>query len=130
MSEDAIRTLVFAFRRKGVDAMERKTLLHLLAFDLRWLSPDPAKRLIERAVQAGLLHETEGTVRLAFDATSIEIPMNYRPPEDVADAPIDGGPTPAQASLWAQVEALLEARRRGEDVRDRAAALERRLLAS
>ena len=139
--------------------MERSKLLHLLAFDLRWFSPDPAKRVIQRAVQAGLLREEGDKVHLAFEADAVDIPLNYRPPDNLADAegPVDlpsrklaalakppqapaPGATPAPAHAEAAAErarrgnlvtedvaALLVARRAGEDVRERARALDARL---
>ena len=155
MSADLARTLAFAFKRRGTATMERSKLLHLLAFDLRWFSPDPAKRVIQRALQAGLLREEGDKVHLEFDADGVEIPLNYRPPDDLADAegPVDlpsrklaalakpapaGTPTLANAEAAAErarrgglvaedVAALVVARRRGEDVRERARDLEARL---
>lgn len=148
MSSDLARTLAFAFKRRGATTMERSKLLHLLAFDLRWFSPDPAKRVIQRAVQAGLLQEEGDKVTLAFDADGVDIPLNFKPTESVADpeAPIDlpsrklaALPRPAGDAEAAaerarrgnlvseEVAALLVARRKGEDVRERAKALEAKL---
>lgn len=141
---DLARTLAFAFQRKGQPAMERSRLLHLLAFDLRWFSPDPAKRIIQRATQAGLLVEEGDKVRLAFDAATIEIPLNFRPAESLADedgpvelpAGVAPPPPPSGADderarrgglLDLEVAALVVARRAGADVRDQAREAEARL---
>lgn len=160
MTNDLARTLAFAFKRRGTGTMERSKLLHLLAFDLRWFSPDPAKRVIQRALQAGLLREEGDKVSLAFDADAVDIPLNFKPREDLADAesaPLDlpsrklaalprpppplDAPDPAPLAnadavaerqrrgglVTEDVAALLVARRRGEDVRERARELEARL---
>lgn len=149
MTGDLARTLAFAFRRRGAVSMERSRLLHLLAFDLRWFSPDPAKRVIQRALQAGLLREEGEKVALAFDADAVDIPLNYRPPDDLADAEaaphdlpsrklahLPKAPAESEAATERQrrgglvteeVAALVVARRRGEDVRERARELEARL---
>lgn len=134
---DVLRALAFAYRRRGADAMERAKLLHMLSFDLRWLSPDPAKRVIARAVQAGLLVEEGETLRAAFDPALVDIPVNFRPADGFENEDADLGAWPPRA-LDADVEreiahrgglvsrdvaALIVARRRGDDVRARAAAL-------
>ena len=70
MSEDLARVIAFAYHRRGVDVMERSKLLHLLTFDLRWFSPDPAKRILARAIESGLLATGDevrmGTARLMY----------------------------------------------------------------
>lgn len=147
---DLARALAFAFKRRGTTTMERSKLLHLLAFDLRWFSPDPAKRVIQRGVQTGLLQEEGDKVTLTFDADAIDIPLNFRPRDDVVegDAPPDlpsrkaaavaaRAPAPENAAaeerrrrgnlITEEVAALVVARRRGEDVRERARAAEARL---
>lgn len=150
MTEDLTRTLAFAFRKKGVDAMERSRLLHLLAFDLRWFSPDPAKRLILKAIESGHLEEDGDRLRLGFDEKTIEVPLNFRPDASILDsspAPRVRAPVPApppapvaappagdapalglDGIVSAEVAALVAARRQGEDVRAQAAALEKRML--
>lgn len=151
MSDDLARVIAFAYLRRGVDVMERSKLLHLLTFDLRWFSPDPAKRILARAIESGLLaQEGEGLLRVTFDARSVDVPLNWKPREDLADAtgPIDiparqlaaltksaptaaapttAAPDPADAErarlgglVTAHVARLILARRAGEDVRDRA----------
>ena len=144
---DLVRVLAFAFQRRGVQVMERTKLLAILAFDLRWFSPDPAKRIIQRAVKAGLLQEQGDAVKLAFEATGVEIPLNFKPSESLADedGPIDmpaAAPRPPPAAPLAvdyaasqerarrgglvglDVAALIVARRGGKDVREAAKALE------
>lgn len=151
MSDDLSRTIAFAYHRRGVDVMERSKLMHLLTFDLRWFSPDPAKRILARAIDSGILTpEGDGLLRVTFDVKSVEVPLNWRPREDLADAtgPIDI-PQRQQAALAKHADAsagaadqerarlgdlvsvevarLILARRAGEDVRERAASMEQRL---
>lgn len=131
---DLFRTLAFAYKRRGAETMERAKLLHMLTFDLRWFSPDPAKRLLSRAIAAGLIREEGEMLRLAFDADAVEIPVNFRPREDLTD---EEGPLPAAPPGKGDADAMAErerrdglidldvarlilARRRGEDVAERA----------
>jgi len=147
VSDDLTRLVAFAYHRRGVDVMERSKLPHLLTFDLRWFSPDPAKRILARAVESGLLApEGDGMLRVTFEPRSIEVPLNWRPNEKLADeqgpltVPAPGPrPTPAPDAAEAErarlgnlisvdVARLILARRAGEDVREHAAALEQRLV--
>lgn len=125
---DLVRTLAFAFRRRGADVMERAKLLHMLTFDLRWLSPDPAKRVLARAIAAGLLKEEGDQLRAGFDVQAVEVPVNFRPRDNLADddAPLGAVPWIADEAeaerarrgglVSRDVAQLIVARRRGEDV--------------
>lgn len=144
---DLARTLAFAFQRRGVQSMERTKLLAILAFDLRWFSPDPAKRVIQRGIKAGLLEEQGDHVKATFDAREVDIPLNFRPAESLADedGPVDVPMRPAKAPaapppaadaaaseermrrgglIGLDLAALIVARRSGKDVRAAAQALE------
>lgn len=100
MTSDLARTIAFAFRRKGVDAIPGGDLRMLLAYDLRWFAPEDAKRCVQRAVETGLLREDAGTLRATFDVRAIDIPLNFRPGLDIFDAPINA--PPALAASGAQ----------------------------
>lgn len=130
---DLVRVLAFAYRRRGAEVMERSRLLHMLTFDLRWFSPDPAKRIVARALASGLVAQEGDNLRAAFDVAAVDVPVNFRPREDLADAsdPVEA-PVPPRVSempVSAEVARLIAARRSGEDVRERAAELRRRMEA-
>ena len=74
-----LRTLAFAFRRKGATAMAGMDLRMLLAYDLRWFAPEDAKRVVQRALETGALVAEGETVRAAFDIQVIDIPLHFRP---------------------------------------------------
>ena len=76
---DLARSLAFAFRRKGADAMPGSELRHLLAFDLRWFAPEDAKKVVLRALETGLLVQEGDDVRPSFDLGAVQIPLNFRP---------------------------------------------------
>ncbi|HVM45509.1 MAG TPA: DUF2240 family protein [Candidatus Thermoplasmatota archaeon] len=151
---DLARAIAFAYRRKGVDAMPGGDLRLLLAYDLRWFAPEDAKRVVQRAIEVGLLRDESGALRPAFDARGIDIPLNFRPSLDVLDEaappvapPAAPAPPPARAPPASDVEKAAEDERRrrglrlgidvarlvvrrraGDDVKADAAALEARLL--
>lgn len=150
---DLARTIAFAFRRKGVDAMPGGDLRLLLAYDLRWFAPEDAKRVVQRALDAGLVRDEGGALRPTFDFRATEIPLNFRPSLDVLEesAPSAPAPPPTQAQaqgspeleraaederrrrglmLDIEVARLIVRRRAGEDVTEEAARLEARFAAA
>lgn len=145
MTGDLARTVAFAFRRKAASTLTRSELMLTLAMDLRWLSPDEAKRTIDAAQRSGLLSLEGDALKLTFPPESVQVPLNYRPPEgvweEVSDFPTLPPPAAAPADHEAEAERarrggmvsievarVLVARRKGEDVAARAAEIETRLL--
>ena len=125
---DLVRTIAFAFRRKGLDAIPGGDLRLLLAYDLRWFAPEDAKRVVMRAVDAGLLREENGALRATFDTRAVEIPLNFRPTIDVLDAPI-AHPAPSPSSSSSSSNLALPSPSSAPpplDARERAAEEERR----
>lgn len=92
---DLLRTLSFAFRRKGDQVMPANGLRMLLAFDLNWFAPADAKRLVERALEGGLLAQEGDDLRLLFDRNGVEVPVGFRPTHAVLDEPIPEKPRSA-----------------------------------
>lgn len=93
---DLVRTLAFAFRRKGADALRGTELRLVIAFDLNWLAPEDAKRAVTRAIEAGLLREEGEMLRPTFDPRAIDVPLNFRPGPGLFDEPVPADlPPPA-----------------------------------
>ncbi len=71
-------TIASAFRSKGKGAMKKSELILTLALDLGWFSYDDAKRVVELALERGLL-EGDDVVRPTFDLDDVEIPIDFKP---------------------------------------------------
>ena len=129
---DLVRTIAFAFRRKGLDAIPGGDLRLLLAYDLRWFAPEDAKRVVMRAIEAGLLREENGALHATFDTRAVEIPLNFRPTIEVIEAPVGDLPPQARAPAPPPPEAPAQSpppsavRPPPSDGRERAAEDERR----
>lgn len=99
---DLLRTIAFAYRRKGELAMPSNALRLMLAFDLNWFAPADAKRAVERAVAGGLLVAEEGgeVLAIAFDPAAVDVPVGFRPTPDVLEEPFPALPAapPPRAS--------------------------------
>lgn len=86
--EEPKTALVALFQIHGRDAITESEFVQDASFKLRWFSPREAQRLLQSGLDRGLLRAEAGNVRLAFDAASVTVPVNYKPgPEAIAPPP-------------------------------------------
>ncbi len=76
-----------AFRAKGRKSMSRSELTYFMSFDLKWFSHDMSRRVVERAIEKGLLIEEGDKLTPAFDVSTVEIPVDFKPDSGVLDKP-------------------------------------------
>lgn len=80
----SIQTAVAApFRHRGTTEMPEPKFVATVAMELKWFSPDQAKRLIDIAAGEGLLERTADGIEPTFDVRSQTIPDNFTPDEDI-----------------------------------------------
>lgn len=101
--EELRRTLALLFRRKGKEVLTEKEFILSASMDLRWFPPRDAQRLLQAAVQAGLLKAEGGQVRPAFDVAAVEIPLDFQPTAEVFKV------KPATRDLFLEILDRLEA---------------------
>jgi hypothetical protein len=77
------QTLASLYKRKGKNILDPKDLELLASLELRWFEPNDARRLVEIALNLGLLEETAEGIKPKFDYVSMEIPFGFRPPKDL-----------------------------------------------
>ncbi len=127
------------FVQHGTNRLEESEFVVALSLDRDWFSPDQSKRLIDVATQDGLL-EPDGTELVAtFDPSSITIPEDFVPDDDiltersaferVLDALVADGMAKHEAvgainalqsdlAVTIETAAVVYARREGVDVSD------------
>ena len=80
----ALRTAVAApFRHMHRDRLRRPEFIYFLAIDRRWMSRDQAGSLIAIALREGLLREEGGVLVPLFNPAEVDIPLGFRPSEDI-----------------------------------------------
>ncbi|MDE4908085.1 DUF2240 family protein [Methanogenium marinum] len=80
----ALRTAVAApFRHMHRDRLRRPEFIYFLAIDRRWMNRDQAGSLITIALREGLLQEEGGVLVPSFNPAEVEIPLGFRPSEDI-----------------------------------------------
>ena len=67
------------FKKNAASSLSIKEFDFSLSFDLKWMSPDEASKLRERAVRSKLLVIEDGTLRPDFRIDSVDIPNGFRP---------------------------------------------------
>ncbi len=71
------------FKRNNKDSLSIKDFEFVLSFDLKWMAPDAASKIRDRAIGAQMLR-FEGTQLVpAFDIDDIEIPHGFKPSEAI-----------------------------------------------
>ncbi|GAB7014809.1 DUF2240 family protein [Methanogenium cariaci] len=79
-----LQTAVAApFRHMHRGRLRRTEFIYFLAIDRRWMSRDQASSLITIALRENLLHEEEGVLVPSFNPAEVEIPLGFRPSEDI-----------------------------------------------
>ena len=86
------------FKRKGKDIITSKELELLMSMELRWFEPGEARKLCDLAVKLGILDQTKNGLAPKFDLNSMDIPLDFKPPENLITSLED-----AQESLFIQV---------------------------
>lgn len=61
--------------------------MNTLSFDLRWLSPTDARRLLALALERGIAVREGESIRPAFDPAAIVVPVGWRATSESLDEP-------------------------------------------
>ncbi len=85
--EELRRTVAMLFRRKGKGTISEKEFILAASMDLRWFPPRDAQKLLQVALQMGLVKAEAGQLSPTFDAGSQEIPLDFHPTPEVLKAP-------------------------------------------
>jgi hypothetical protein len=101
---DAIALL---FKRKGRDELSEREFVLSASMDLRWFPPRDAQRLLQIGLETKLLESQSGTIRPAFDVSSVEVPRDYVPTSAILDVP-----TPVSEDVFLRIVDAIVARTR------------------
>lgn len=71
------------FRIKGKDVVTDKEFTMSMSLDLRWMSVEEAKNLMNKMISAGILTRSNGYLKPTKDLSAVQVPIAYRPSEDL-----------------------------------------------
>ena len=67
------------FKKNSASSLSIKDFDFSLSFDLKWMSPDEASKLRERAIRSKLLLIEDGMLRPDFNIDAVDIPHGFKP---------------------------------------------------
>lgn len=67
------------FKRNNKKSMSIKDFEFVLSFDMKWMAPDAASKIRDKAIGAHLLKFEGAELIPAFDISKIEIPHGFKP---------------------------------------------------
>jgi hypothetical protein len=71
------------FKRRGKARLTPAEFTFALTLELKWLTPEESRQVIEEGKKAGLLKEEKDRIVPAFDYRSVVAPAGYRPGVDI-----------------------------------------------
>jgi hypothetical protein len=71
------------FKRRGKARLTPAEFTFALTLELKWLTPEESRRIIDEGLKAGLLKEEKGRIAPAFDYRSVAAPAGYKPDVDI-----------------------------------------------
>ncbi len=77
------KSIAILFRRKGRDSLTEKEFVLSASMELRWFTPKDAQKLLDLGLTGGFLRRQNGGVSPTFDYSTIEVPLDYRPGQDI-----------------------------------------------
>ena len=74
-----------AFQLRGKARLNRTEFTFALSYDLKWLTPDESKDLLEAAIDRGLIKEEGDKLIPTFNVKGVVVPADFKPGKDVLE---------------------------------------------
>jgi hypothetical protein len=74
------------FKRRAKARLTPTEFTFALTLELKWLTPDESRMLIDEGLKAGLLKDEKGRIAPTFDYRSVVAPEGYKPGADIVGA--------------------------------------------
>ena len=79
------RAIAFLFRLEGGRPLSEKEFVQFASYRLNWFRPTEAQRFLRVAEDSALVELRGGLLRPTFDASAVEVPVDFRPPPSVLE---------------------------------------------
>jgi hypothetical protein len=89
--DDVRRALTIVFR--GVEGVPRADLERMFSFDMEWVAPHEAERVISALEASGWLMEKNGQLHLGVELGEVEVPFGWFPRPARLMRPVTAAPT-------------------------------------
>ena len=71
------------FKRRGKARLTPAEFTFALTLELKWLTPEESRQVIDEGLKAGLLKEEKDRIVPAFDYRSVVAPAGFKPGVDI-----------------------------------------------
>jgi len=71
------------FRIRGKARLTPAEFTFTLTLELKWLTPEESRQVIDEGLKSGLLKEEKGKIAPAFDYRNVAVPPGFRPGFDL-----------------------------------------------
>jgi len=78
------KALAFLFQKEG-EKISEEDFIYAQSVDMEWFSSDEAREVIDKALESGFIKVTEDEIVANFDYESVDIPMGFKPSEDILE---------------------------------------------
>ena len=85
MPSEAEMIIAFIFKRSGKIELGFSETYLTLSMDLRWFTPDDAKKFVNTALEQKLLLKKGEALRPGFEINKINIPLGFNPKDKIFD---------------------------------------------
>jgi hypothetical protein len=92
MPDELETCLAALFLNKGRDVLTAKEFVMYVSLDLRWMQVKDADALMDTFLERGLMSRTGEYLRPRMDLSAVEVPVAYRPSEELIKALNDQPP--------------------------------------
>ncbi len=79
------KALAFLFQREGSE-ISKEDFVYAQSVDLEWFSSDEARKLIDKALEAGLVDADENIIKANFEYGQIDIPIGFEPSKKILES--------------------------------------------
>lgn len=76
-------TVTVPFRQHGQRTLRRNEFVVALSMDRDWFTPDQIERLVDVAVESGVLTVADDELTLELDPADVTVPDGFTPDEDI-----------------------------------------------
>ncbi len=72
------KLIAFLFQTSGKEKLTEKEIYMILSFKLGWLTPAEGKKVIQKALEKGLIKKEGDEISPNFDYKSIDVPFEFK----------------------------------------------------
>ena len=115
MPSEAEIIIAFIYKRSGKVEFDFSEIYLTLSMDLKWFTPDDAKKFVNNALKQKLLIKKGEALRPGFEINKITVPLGFHPTSKIFDK--EEKKTPKESILNEIIEKIAEkAKIKKEDI--------------